>query len=290
MATAALLLILTACGSDDALAIDIEDCEGPPQVTVNDSGAEPRELMELSPTAGHSAGLDVAITTGVSARRDGEDVPLEAPPTMRFGIELVIENVTDDEIEMSFVYDDAELGGDLPMDDMLESITGTSGFITTTRSGAFVDGGFMTEEMDPLLVSMVEQLDQQMVDMTVPFPEEPVGVGAEWQVVSSVDGGGVTFCNKASYVLTDFDGDAYQLDTEITQQAIPTTQGSDTGIDVVGGSGSFTGQSAGTLSLPIAVSGTSNGTTSVEMKLGYDETETTHEYETAVEMEIAPRS
>jgi hypothetical protein len=286
--TCTLVLALAACGGDSD-AVSIEDCDGPPQVTLNDAGAEPRELMELSPTPGSSMGLDIQMTMSVSTRLDGEERPLESGPPMRFGVEVVVENVTDDEIEMSFVYDNAEIDSEVAMDDMLESFIGTSGTITTTRSGAFVDGGYTTDGMDPLLATMVDQLDQQMADMTIPFPEEPVGVGAEWDVVSSIEGGGAAFCNTASYVLTDFDGDAYELDTAVTQQAIPTTQESDIGIDVVGGSGSFSGHSAGTLSLPIAVSATSTGTTSIEMKFEYDGNESVHEYETTIELETSPR-
>lgn len=265
--------------------------DGPPQVTLTEPGAEPRAPMELSPTAGDSVALDMRMASEASQTVDGEAQPNQPIPAMLMGFEATIDEVTDDEIAMSFVYDKAEFESDDPaLAGALDSMVGLTGTITTTRNGAFVDGSVDTSGLDPMLAQATGQLDAQLEQLTQPLPTEPVGVGAVWTTTTAIDSNGVVFCSVATYRLTEFDGDSYALETEVAQQAEPTTiEDQSATIEVIEGSGSGSGTSAGSLTFPMAITGQSTASNSILLQVddGTDQAEVGTEV--SLEMQITPR-
>ncbi len=270
---------------------DVACADGPPEAVVTDPGDEPRAPMEASPTAGDTTAVDMTMTTDSATTVDGEEVPAMPIPPLTMGMVVTIDAVTDDEITMTVVYDRVGFeGGDPAAQEVLDSVVGLTGTVTTTRSGAFVDGGFDASGLDPTLAPTIQQLESQLANISVPLPTEPVGIGATWDVATAVDSQGFTFCNTVSYTLTSFDGDAYELGVETAQRAEPATIEQDgASIELIEGSGSGSGTTAGRLSLPVAVTGSSDTTTSIEMAVDDGSTQQTLDMEMAIEMEISPR-
>jgi hypothetical protein len=245
--------------------------------------------MYLSPEVGDSVALDMVTTMATKIRSDGDDMPAGAALPILMGMEVSVENVSDDEIELAFSYDKVETD-DVTMQGALDSMVGLSGSVTTTRNGAFIDGGVDTSGLDPVFAGTLDQFDQMLADMTVPLPVEPVGVNAEWEMTSSVEVSDLTFCNSATYRLIEFDGDAYELEVEVSSQILPTTM-DEGGVSMTlkEGSSTGTGGSAGRLSLPIATSGTSSGSTTTTMEMEYDGEKHTQEITLDVDVEISLR-
>lgn len=270
---------------------DVACTDGPPEAVVTDAGDEPRALMELAPTAGDTAAVDMRMVTTTTASVDGQDSPTMPSPPMIMGMVVTVDAVTDDEITMTVEYDRVEVeGGDASMQAILDSMIGITGTVTTTRSGAFVEGKIDTASVDPTIAPTMQQFESQLANLTVPLPTEPVGIGATWDVATAVDSQGFTFCNTFSYTLTSFDGDAYELSADVAQRAEPTTieQGGATA-ELIEASGTGTGTSAGRLSFPVAISGSSDTNTSIEMAVDDGSTQQTLDMEMAIEMEISPR-
>ncbi len=284
------VLSLAACGGDDSDLASPADCDGPLQLTVQDNGSQPHQLMELSPSVGDVVTLDLTMDTDISARVDGDSPQSQSVPGMRFGLEVTVADVSDDEIDLTFVYDDAGFDGDPMVQDALDALVGVTGNLTVTKAGAFVQGGFDAGQLAPELGELVDQFDRQLADLTIPWPDEPVGVGAEWEVVTSVEVAGIGFCNVASYELLAFDGDDYELGIGVEQQALPSSlEESGVSIEVLRGSNTSSGSSRGALSEPMAIWGTSETTGSMEMKVEYDGETMTQEVESTVSLQIEPR-
>ncbi|WP_166352801.1 hypothetical protein [Phytoactinopolyspora limicola] len=246
--------------------------------------------MELSPSVGDVVTLDLTMDTDISARVDGDSPQSQSVPGMRFGLEVTVADVSDDEIDLTFVYDDAGFDGDPMVQDALDALVGVTGNLTVTKAGAFVQGGFDAGQLAPELGELVDQFDRQLADLTIPWPDEPVGVGAEWEVVTSVEVAGIGFCNVASYELLAFDGDDYELGIGVEQQALPSSlEESGVSIEVLRGSNTSSGSSRGALSEPMAIWGTSETTGSMEMKVEYDGETMTQEVESTVSLQIEPR-
>lgn len=65
--------------------------------------------------------------------------------------------------------------------------------------------------------AIVEQSITKLVSVPVIFPEEAVGVGAQWSVDSRVTGES-TMLQTTNYEITEFDGDIVRLDISIEQR------------------------------------------------------------------------
>lgn len=265
--TAMALAALTACGND-ASGSDV-DCADAPEVTVTDTGSEPRTELRLSPKQGDTVELDMEMDMTMSVRADGSSVPTGDVPTITMGMAAQVESVTDDEIEMSFEYDTVDAGGDPTVESTLRTIVGTSGTITTDANGVYVDGDIEPAPgMDPTMESTLQQLEQQFANVTVPLPGEAVGTGAVWEVETPIEVNGLETCNTYTYTLDQLDGSAYTLDVEMDQQmASGTIEQNGVEAELVEGSSSGTGTTSGNLDLPLAVSGTSSVDSSTTMEV-----------------------
>jgi hypothetical protein len=287
---AAVLLAATACGGDGDLA-DASECDGGPEVKVSDAGSEPRRMMELAPTVGDSVALDMRMDMEIDATVDGESAPTQPIPPIELGMRMTVEDVSEDEIELSFVYDQVHVD-DPTLQGTLSTIVDSSGTIVTTRNGAYVDGEFEAAPgMDPAMAATADQLEQQLADMTIPLPSEPVGTGAEWEVESSLELNGVAFCNSYTYRLVEFDGDSYKLETDMEQRPVEGSAVETAGatVEVVDGSGHATGTSSGSLSLPIAVTASVQADSDMEMSVEAGGDEVTQEVSTSIAMELDER-
>ncbi len=288
---AAAVLAMAGCGADDdTTESSAAECDGPLQVTVNEPGDAPREVIELAPKVGDTTKVESRMQMNTTLQADGQDVPTQPIPSITIGLLATVDDVGADEITTSFTFNRAELdGGGQAQQRMADSLVGVSGDITTTRHGAYVDESINSSGIDQRMAPMFEQLEQQMADMTVPFPTEPVGVGAEWEVTTSIDAGGITSCYHYTYRLAQFDGEAYELDIDGVQEITPTTLEEDeASIEVISGSGSFTGSNKGNTNFPLAVNGNIHGQTEVEMAT--DQDDATYLEHTEVNVSISPQT
>lgn len=284
-ATAVVALILTsltACGNGDDI-----DCADAPEVTVRDTGDDPTERLQLSPREGDSVALDLRLDTGISLTADGSSVPTGSMPEVTLGMTVKVDRVSDDEIEMSFEYDKVGVDGDDPtVESTLGSLVGTSGTITTDANGVYLDGDVEAAAgMDPTMESMLQQLEQQLANMTVPLPTEAVGQGAVWEVESPIELNGLQACNTYTYTLGELDGSEYELDVEIDQEMEPgSVEQGGVEAELVEGSSSGSGTTRGNLEMPLGVTGDSEISSSSTMEV--DQGGDSQEVETELTMSV----
>lgn len=231
--------------------------DGRPQVELLDAGAEPRYPMRIDPEEGQETTLEMRMDTQLDLTVDGQPQPTGAIPTMVMTMHALVDTVTDDTVSTVVTYQDARAEGDdtAELQAVLDTVVGLSGTVTTTRTGAFVEGSIAPSgDVDPSIAQLLQSMDQQLASLAVPMPEEDLGVGARWTTTMSLDVGVAMVETVATYTLDAFDGTAYALDVEIDQQYVPGT--GQPGVQLVEGSGSGSGTSAGSLQFPFAVEGT----------------------------------
>ncbi len=126
--------------------------------------------------------------------------------------------------------------------------------------------------------------------MTVPLPQEAVGVGAVWQATTGFEVNGVETVNTMTYELRARDGDAYELGVEIDQEILPaTSQEGAAAVEILGGTNSGTGTMSGTLGLPMATRGHSELAGSMRLEVSQGGQTAQIEQSQQVEMEITSR-
>ncbi|UPK73666.1 DUF6263 family protein [Nocardioidaceae bacterium SCSIO 66511] len=269
-ATAALALTaLTACTNAVGGGADDFDCAESPTVSVDDNGSGPKSELRFTPKEGDKLALDMDMDMSMSVRADGSSVPTGDIPTITMGMTTKIERVTDDEIETSFEYDKVDAGGDPTVESTLQTLVGTSGSITTDLNGVYRDASIdPAPGLDPTMETTLEQLEQQLANMTVPLPDEPVGEGADWEVETPIELNGLRTCNTYKYTLDELDGSEYTLDVEINQQMAPgPIEQNGVEAELVDGSSAGGGTMSGSLELPLAVSGSTNVDSSTKMEV-----------------------
>lgn len=277
---AATALVLTGCGTDGTTADDpaataaptdaateretdpavqfTESAMAGPTVEVLDVGAEPRYPMRLDPQEGQEAVLQMRMDMAMEMTVDGEPEPTGELPSTIMTMHALVDQVTDDTIRTVVTYRAAELDGQDPggVQELLDTLEGLSGTVTTTRTGAFVEGGFTTTGIHPFLQEMVQSFDQQLSSLAIPMPEDDLGVGARWRVTTSFELGGLVIQMEADYHLAAFDGVSYQLEMALTQALVPgTIEG---GARMLDGGGSGSGTVSGRLDFPFAFDGSSS--------------------------------
>jgi hypothetical protein len=85
----------------------------------------------------------------------------------------------------------------------LAAVTSLNGSLTIDSRGALIDSSLDTTGVDPAIATQMESMQNSMQQMTVPLPEAPVGVGAEWTVATVVTASGMTIEQVATYRLTE---------------------------------------------------------------------------------------
>lgn len=77
----------------------------------------------------------------------------------------------------------------------------------------------VADDAPPATRQSVESMRETFRQMLAPFPEEPVGVGAEWEVAQTLTTAQFSFTQTTRYQLVAREGDRIQLAARIVQTA-----------------------------------------------------------------------
>lgn len=259
-------LAMAGCGDDG----DDEVGGETPAVEVLDAGDEPRQELTLDVDAGDEVTTTLSFEFSSSGTIDGSPLPAQDIPRYSTEFTTIVDEVTDEEIVTSFSYGDVEVetgGGADPavvaqLESALSSLEGTGGSLTQTPNGALIDGTIdQAEGLDPAIEGVLSQTNEQLRSLTVPFPEEPVGIGATWEAETSFDIAGVTANQTTTYALAELNGDQYTLRATVEQTLEPG--------EIGGGGEIIDSNTTGTASLQGSLTSLlpdrSDGTTSVSV-------------------------
>lgn len=288
------VVVLAACGqSSGAPTTDAPAATDDVTVEVLAAGAEPRQVLQLAPEAGTTGSLEMRMEMDTTVAINGQSAPRVDLPAFVMGMSATIDEVTGDTIRMSYTYDTVELDGTDPggLERIMASMEGVTGTVTTTRSGAFVDGEIrMPDGLDPTVASSMEQFEQQLASMTVPLPTEPVGPGARWRAGTSIVLNQLEVETTATYELRSLQGGEYELAVDIEQRMVPgTIEEAGATIEVVEGSGTGSGTVIGSLDFPLAFEGRTQMHSSMVAELTGEGGSQRMEQKASMTVEMSPR-
>lgn len=201
----------------------------PPPATLKllDAGAEPRQALRLRLASGHQE----ACTTKMTMAGTSNGMPIPVPSftmAMTFNVQDVNDH-GDAHYVMGFGDVKVELGaGGQP--GMQEAMDQAFGVLKRAKMAATLSARGELKDMTMELPEDVPDALRASLDSTlsslkdvgpVVLPEEPIGVGARWQVGMTMSTGGLTLDQTAVYKLTARDGDRYELTYEIQQTGKP---------------------------------------------------------------------
>ncbi|MCO4770307.1 MAG: hypothetical protein KDA24_09780 [Deltaproteobacteria bacterium] len=250
-----------------------------PKVTLVEAGSGKLEALRLAPKAGDKATVTMDMDMTMSMSFGGQTMPPQTVPTMRMGMDMVINEVKGEEFTTTFVYTKATVddAAGLPeqavetLRGVLGGLVGSEGHTTMTTRGFVKDGSFVpAEAADPQIKDMAASMEKQLTQLAAPFPAEPVGVGAKWTVAMAVSNQGMVIDQTAEYTLTKREGNMVYLDVAITQgaeaQTLSTPQG-EAKVNSVKSTGTGTVTIDLSLALPAAGNTKLNSAMSMEMDM-----------------------
>lgn len=203
----------------------------PPTVTLVDAGAEPREPLRLKLAAGQSQAMTMTMKMAMEMQLAGSKIPKVSSPPMQMTMALAVKEVTaEGDIRSDFTLDKIEVleDKDAPpeMVTQLKALLGTmqklSGSSTVTPRGIVKAADFnLPADLNPMLRQQMDGMRQQVHQLSVPFPEEALGIGAKWTVTQHLEQNGMKLTQVATWELKERSGTVVKLASGVTQSAEP---------------------------------------------------------------------
>ena len=192
-------------------------------VKLIDAGAEPRSVLRYHPKAGDKqlAIMTVKITVDMSmpAAAPGGGAAPQIPviPAITIPMDTTVQSVAaNGDITFESVMGDAGFKEEPGMDpQMVQGLkTQLAGLKGVTTTGVISSRGISkkldvktTGNADPQARQMMDQIKEGTGNINVPFPDEPVGVGAKWEMNKMTKVQAASVEQTGTYELTAMEGD-----------------------------------------------------------------------------------
>lgn len=219
-----LVAALTACGpaGPEIGGFPLEDFPGvgePPRIVLVDSGEGEKSGLRYRLDAGSIHHMVMVMTMS------NPQVPAIQMPGVRFAVVMKVLEANEDRARLSMsMPKDPDLiatEGAPPelVANLSEGFRGMSAFrgqSTLTSLGVTEELELQFDTEDPRLEQFLGSMKQSMRQLTIPFPAEPVGVGARWKTLQQIVGL-VTVYQLGSFELLQRAGSSVTLGMKLEQ-------------------------------------------------------------------------
>jgi hypothetical protein len=244
------------------------------------AGAEPKRAVRLQPKAGDTQKLEMIMNIGMEMSMGGNQMPKMSLPVMKMPMDISVQTVSPaGEIVYTSVL--GEMGIESSADEMpgvadalRAAMGGTKGVeskgVVSNRGIPKTSETKMAPDASPQMRQTLDQMKDSLAGITVPFPEEPIGVGAKWEARQVLKSQGMTIkqttlCELVSLTADRAEVKLTQLQSAANQKiASPAMPGMKVDLDKFESSG--TGKSVYDLTRVIPVSAEMNS--EAQMKMG----------------------
>ncbi len=200
-----------------------------PTVTLLSAGAEPRNPIRYAISNGRKEHVSMDMTLGLSMDMAGMLMPAMQLPTMRTGADVAVTDVSsagDASYTLAFTdmawvnaagVDPAILTALQSMGVDVKTMTGSA---TVSPRGVSRNMVFDTSRVtNPQVAQMLTSMSSTAQSLTLPFPEEPVGIGAHWEARQTLAVNGIQTFQKTGFELVSRDATSCTVKTTLEQTA-----------------------------------------------------------------------
>ncbi len=226
-------------------------------VTVLDAGAEPRSELRLDIADG-------TTQTMVMNQRQTLVQELGGEPIQDLEISIVtkqelVTNVIDGGYRVTGTVTSSEAGPDADPATAAQVTASLQAMVGVVTESEIDDrGNLITSQVDGTggLDATTQEMMQSAAQLSVPLPDEAVGVGARWEITQPLLLAGVPTVQTSRYTLAAIDGSVVTLETESSQtvESGSTFEQGGVEIEVVSWTNNGTGTILIDLDLPVPTS------------------------------------
>lgn len=212
----------TTAGSEGADRISVE---------LLDAGATPRRPLRYKFAEGREDTMMMEMKMEMELELAGTRAPKVPLPAMQMAMAVQSKKVSpegalhyDFKLESADVADTSGVSPNVvsSVKTELAKMEGLSGWAEVSARGFTRDAEVnVPAGAGQQLQQVVNNMRQQIRQMSSPFPEEPVGQGAKWVVHMPIDTPALKLTQKATYVLESLEGDTCTLKMDLEQTAPP---------------------------------------------------------------------
>jgi hypothetical protein len=197
------------------------------RLTVLDTGGEPRRALRYGSDPPAEQRMALALRVAMEMEASGSPVP----PITLPGLRLLFDVTGKKQGELSryeLTVTNADLTGAdaahppivTEMREGLSSLIGATGVVAIDERGLERERSLgLPEGLSGELAQFMRSTELALGELALPLPDEPVGVGAKWQVEQTITVDGVHVQQKTHYELLAADGPRLQLRSQIVQSA-----------------------------------------------------------------------
>jgi len=194
------------------------------------AGSEPRRKLRYKFRVGkeHKLVMDMLMTIGTKV--DDYRKPAEKTPVVRMNARVNCKSLTPEgNLRLELMFESVEVIGEpgIPpevaalMQLGMKDIEGVSGWSIISPRAVTIDGGFsVPPDAKPVLKQTLNQVFQQLQKQSLIFPEDSVGVGAQWEITIHTPKPFETTL-VAVYELVELVGDKGKMKVLLEQKAEP---------------------------------------------------------------------
>ncbi|WP_437518080.1 hypothetical protein [Sorangium sp. So ce1099] len=195
-------------------------------VKLLDAGAPPRSDLRYAPTKGQRQKLQVALDLARSMKKAGRSLPDARFPTLIAQIEL---EPTEQDQEGDWTVNsrllkltvESKNGHEQIAAQVAPSMEALAGqtLVYRVSSKGFVRDVKLSalEGAEPQQRKVLEDMSELLTSMIIRLPDEGVGVGAIWRVLSRTASSGADLLQSATYTLKSRDGDTLAVEVAIEE-------------------------------------------------------------------------
>jgi Family of unknown function (DUF6263) len=199
------------------------------QFSLLNSGVEPRQPLRFAPQAHEKQTTTMTLQTNVSIAAGGQVLPSMDAPATTMTYESTITQVDDNGDIHYQMYCTGVDVGESPnappelhqvLEAQLNNLVGSGGTFVIDSRGSVKESNFsLSENADAMMQQLFDQVSQSVKQLSTPFPEEAVGLGAQWQIAHTLNVNGIELTQKTTYELVSWQDQVATLNVRVEQQA-----------------------------------------------------------------------
>jgi hypothetical protein len=204
---------------------------GPATVTLAAPGAEPRTKLRYKVAAGLKETISITTTIGLTMSMEGMAMPTMDLPMMKLTADMAVTAVApngDITYDVAFTGMTAEAAPGMDpslaamMQGAADGITALKGSATISDRGVSRSTTINVDKItDPNLKQTLSAVANSLEGMSMPMPEEAVGVGAKWEVRQASKAAGAQTFQRIECELTSVDAQGATIRVKLEQTAPP---------------------------------------------------------------------
>jgi len=191
----------------------------PATVTLLSGGAEPRTRLRYAVPRDYRAQVSQSINSESQVSMDGDALPATPTVAMTKRVEVAVTDASKPgQVTCAIVFTGFSTTGGRGAAKNEADYNSISGTITLD------DRGVNRATRFDLSKTSNAQLGQLMAnswaDISTPLPDEPIGVGARWEVKNTIHTDAIQALQKTEYELLAFDGKVLTVKASVVQTAV----------------------------------------------------------------------